>query len=95
MAYVDKTVNELKARIADLDRTVLSLRSQLDEALKRIQSMLDGDNGRDAELIAMKQKYEESLELTLHLQLQISKLETEKNNLLNIIDELNAKLDLE
>ena len=54
MADVDKTVNELKARIADLDRTVLSLRSQLDEALKRIQSMLDGDNGRDAELIAMK-----------------------------------------
>ena len=51
MADADKTVNELKAQIVEKERVILSLRQQLEDALKRIEDMMNGNDNRDEELM--------------------------------------------
>ena len=44
MADADKTLNELKAQIVEKERVILSLRQQLEDALKRIEDMMNGND---------------------------------------------------
>jgi len=71
MADADKTMSELKAQIKEKDGVILSLRSQLEDALQRIEDIMNGNDNTHEELMQLKQKYEENLEIILNLQMNI------------------------
>jgi hypothetical protein len=64
-------MSDMRANIAEKDRTILALRAQLDEALQAQRDLTDKYANFEGEIEKMKLKYEQSLELSINLQVQI------------------------
>ena len=71
IADADKTLVDLRQQLAEKDRTILALRASLDEAVNKLNAFMSGSSDRDQALLALQKKYDDALDHTLTLQLQI------------------------
>ena len=75
MSDADKMISEYKNQIIEKDRTLLSLRRQLDESLGKNQELLTQNEMVVQEASTTKVKYEESLVIIHQLQIQLKQLQ--------------------
>ena len=68
MADADKALSDMKATLAEKDRTILALRTQLDQALQAQRDLTDKYASFEGDIAKMQLKYEEALELSINLQ---------------------------
>ena len=75
MSDADKVISDYKSQIMEKDRTLLSLRRQLDESLGKNQELLTQNEMVVQEASTTKVKYEESLVIIHQLQIQLKQLQ--------------------
>ena len=95
MSDADKMISEYKNQIIEKDRTLLSLRRQLDESLGKNQELLTQNEMVVQEASTTKVKYEESLVIIHQLQIQLKQLQDAFDKATSELESVRQSLLLE